>query len=109
MLWGEEIYLLDDQSFFSCLRAVDGKPYYLKHRLPGNLNFSASPVGAAHKIYLLSEEGTTIVLGRGSNIRVIAINKLNETFYASPAIVDDAIYLRGNKHLFCIKKSTRSD
>ena len=109
MLWGEEIYLLDDQSFFSCLRAVDGKPYYLKHRLPGNLNFSASPVGAADKIYLLSEEGTTIVLERGSNIKVIAINKLNETFYASPAIVDDAIYLRGNKHLFCIKKSTRSD
>ena len=109
MLWGEEIYLLDDQSFFSCLRAVDGKPYYLKHRLPGNLNFSASPVGAADKIYLLSEEGTTIVVERGSNIKVIAINKLNETFYASPAIVDDAIYLRGNKHLFCIKKSNLSD
>ena len=105
MLWGEEIYLLDDQSFFSCLRAVDGKSYYLKHRLPGNLNFSASPVGAADRIYLLSEEGATIVLKRGSDVNVIAINKLNEKFYASPAIVGDVIYLRSDEHLFCIKES----
>ena len=101
--------LTKTKDWASFKHAVDGKPYYLKHRLPGNLNFSASPVGAADKIYLLSEEGTTIVLDRGSNIRVIAINKLNETFYASPAIVGDAIYLRGNKHLFCIKKSARPD
>ena len=104
MLWGEEIYLLDDHSFFSCLHAVDGKPYYLKHRLPGNLNFSASPVGASDRIYLLSEEGTTIVLKRGYNVNVIAMNKLNEKCYASPAIVGNAIYLRSNKHLFCIKE-----
>ena len=50
MLWGEEIYLLEDRSFFSCLGATDGARRYLKHRLPGNLNFSASPVGAANRI-----------------------------------------------------------
>ena len=90
MLWGEEIYLLEDQSFFSCLGATDGARRYLKHRLPGNLNFSASPVGAADRIYLLSEAGRMVVLKRGPEIKVLAINKLNETFYASPAIVGDA-------------------
>ena len=107
MLWGEEIYLLEDQSFFSCLGATDGALRYLKHRLPGNLNFSASPVGAADRIYLLSEAGKTVVLQRGPEIKVLAINELDETFYASPAIVGDAIYLRGNKHLFCFAKPSR--
>ena len=107
MLWGEEIYLLEDQSFFSCLGATDGAHRYLKHRLPGNLNFSASPVGAADRIYLLSEAGRTVVLQRGPEIKVLAINEVDEKFHASPAIVGDAIYLRGEKHLFCFAKLDR--
>ena len=107
MVWGEEIYLLEDRSFFSCLRATDGLRHYFKHRLPGSLPFSASPVGAADRIYLLSEKGKTVVLQRGPKLKVLAINELDEAFYASPAIVGDAIYLRGDKHLFCFAKSSR--
>ncbi|MDE0596780.1 MAG: PQQ-binding-like beta-propeller repeat protein [Roseibacillus sp.] len=106
MLWGEEIYVLEDQGFFSCFRATDGERHYVKHRLPGILNFSASPVGAADRIYLLSEIGVTVVLQRGPEFKVLAINKLDETFYASPAIVGNSIYLRGNKHLYCFAKGS---
>lgn len=105
MLWGKEIYLLEDRSFFSCLGAVDGERHYLKHRLPGVLNFSASPVGASDRIYLLSEGGRTVVLKRGPEPEVLAINSLDESFFASPAIVGDEIYLRGDKHLFCFSRS----
>ena len=105
MLWGDELYLLEDQSFFSCLRAVDGERHYLKHRLPGILNFTASPVGAANRIYLLSEEGRMVVLQRGKEINVLAINKLDGKFHASPAIVGDAIYIRGDKHLYCLARA----
>ncbi len=107
MLWGEEIYVLEDQTFFSCLNATDGARHYFKHRLPGGLKFSASPVGAADRIYLLSEEGRTVVLQRGPQVKVLAINDLDEMFYASPAIVGDAIYLRGLEHLFCFAKPSR--
>lgn len=102
MLWGDEIYLLEDRSFFSCLDAVDGERHYFKHRVAGPLNFSASPVGAADRIYLLSEDGKTVVLRRGPKVEVLAINELDETFYASPAIVGDEIFLRGDRHLFCL-------
>ena len=107
MLWGEEIYVLEGKSFFSCLGAIDGEHHYLKHRLPGFLNFSASPVGAADRIYLLSEGGKTVVLQRGQEVKVLAINELDERFHASPAIVGNAIYLRGDKHLFCFAKPSR--
>ena len=70
------------------------------------LNFSASPVGASDRIYLLSEDGRTVVLKRGPRLDVLAVNSLDETFYASPAIVGNEIYLRGDKHLFCFSKSS---
>jgi len=107
MLWGDELYLLEDQSFFSCLGAVDGEQHYLKERLPGILNFTSSPVGAADRIYLLSEAGRTVVLQRGKEVKVLAINEVDEKFHASPAIVGDAIYLRSDKHLFCFAKQER--
>ena len=107
MLWGDEIYLLEDRSFFSCLGATDGTRHYFKHRLPGPANFSASPVGAADRVYLLSEEGRTIVLQRGKELKVLAINELDETFYASPAIVGNAIYLRGDQHLYCFENGVQ--
>ncbi len=107
MLWGEEIYLLEDRSFFSCLGAIDGERHYLKQRLPGSPSFSASPVGAADRIYLLGERGKTFVLQRGKEFKVLAINELDEKFLASPAIVGSAIYLRGDQHLFCFAKSSR--
>jgi hypothetical protein len=33
---------------------------------------------------------------------VLASNKLDDGFDASPALVDDAIYLRGYRYLYCI-------
>ena len=52
------------------------------------------------------EEGRTAVLKRGPQLEVLAVNSLDETFYASPAIVGNEIYLRGDKHLFCFSKSS---
>ncbi len=45
------------------------------------------------------------MLKRGPRREVLAVNSLDETFYASPAIVGNEIYLRGDKHLFCFSKS----
>jgi len=33
---------------------------------------------------------------------VLAKNKLGESIVASPAIADGQLFLRGDKHLFCI-------
>lgn len=104
MLWGNEIYLLEDKNFFSCLRAKDGKQHYLKSRIPRLLHFSASPVGAKDRIYLLSEEGVTVVVQRGPQFKVLAMNELHEKFMASPAIIGDSVILRGNRHLYCFSR-----
>ena len=105
-VWGEEIYLLEDRSFFSCLNAIGGSPHYFKERLPGVLNFSASPTGAKDRIYLLSEDGKGVVLRRGPKLEILAVNELDGTFFASPALVGDSLYLRSHEALYRFSRSS---
>lgn len=106
LLWGEELYVLEDRSFLSCLDAKTGRSHYFKRRLPGTCNFSASPVGAADRIHLLSESGDTYVLKRGTGFEVIGVNRIGEACYASPAVVGNTIYIRSVDHLWCIRDSS---
>ena len=63
----------------------------------------ASPVGAKDRLYLTGRDGTTLVVKRGDKFEVLATNKLGEGVDASPAIVGKQLFLRGEKHLFCIE------
>jgi hypothetical protein len=51
---------------------------------------------------VLGQEGTTVVLTHGPSLEVLATNKLDDRFDASPALVDREIYLRGYKYLYSI-------
>jgi hypothetical protein len=65
--------------------------------------FWASPVYADGKIYCLDAEGTTTVLAAGPKFEILSANKLDGQAQASPAIVDGAIFLRTDTHLYRIE------
>jgi outer membrane protein assembly factor BamB len=99
-----KLYMLTDAGMLSCFEVKTGKPVYQQVRLPKPYNFKASPVGAAGKLYLASEQGDVIVVRMGENFEVLATNTLeDQVFIASPAILDGEIYLRGQNTLFCIR------
>ena len=62
----------------------------------------ASPVAAGEHLIFLSRDGTAEVLARGREFRSVAINKLEDTFAASPAVAGDELYLRGSTFLYCV-------
>ena len=106
MLYDDTLYFLDNnRAILSCFDAVSGKPHYLRERLEGARGFYASPVGAAGRVYLASQQGATLVLKRGPKLEVLATNELDDGFDASPAIAGNEIYLRGRKYLYCIAKN----
>ena len=47
-------------------------------------------------------EGATLVIRSGPKFEVLATNKLDDGFDASPALVDKEIYLRGYQYLYSI-------
>jgi outer membrane protein assembly factor BamB len=99
-----KLYVLTDTGLLSVFEGKTGKAFYQQTRLPKPYNFKASPVGANGKLYLASEEGDVIVVKMGETFEVLATNTLpDETFIATPAIMNGEIYLRGRNTLYCIR------
>jgi outer membrane protein assembly factor BamB len=95
------LYLVTDAGVAKCFKAATGEVIW-RQRLGGR--FSASPVWADGKIYFLSDKGTTTVIPDGAEFKVLSKNELNETCKASPAISQGNIFIRSDKHLYCIGK-----
>ena len=64
--------------------------------------YIASPVAADGHVYVLNEDGETVVLEAGPDARVVSRNALGERALASPAIAHGRIYIRTDQHLFAI-------
>ena len=62
----------------------------------------ASLVSANGLVYFLNDEGATHIVKPGPQFQLIARNELGERCFASPAITDGRIFIRGERHLFCI-------
>jgi len=63
-----------------------------------------SAVLADGLVYIPNDEGTINVIKPGSTYESVAKNNIGERMFASPAISDGKIYLRGTNNLYCISK-----
>jgi outer membrane protein assembly factor BamB len=105
ILYGEFLYLMTDAGLITCIEPKTGTVIY-QTRMPVPAKFTASPVAFEGKILLVSEDGDSFVLKAGQTPEVLKVNSLGEPIYASPAISGGRIFLRGEKHLYCIMKET---
>lgn len=95
-------FLKTNSGILSAFDAKSGKPHFQNQRLDSVPNVFASPVAARGRVYIPGREGTTLVIRSGPTFEVLAKNILDDGFDASPALVDNEIFLRGNKYLYCI-------
>ena len=77
-------------------------------RIPAPATFTASPVAFDGKLLLMSEDGDTYVVKAGPKHEVIATNSVGEPVYASPAISDGMIFIRGEKNLYCVSANLKA-
>jgi outer membrane protein assembly factor BamB len=104
LLYDDTIYFLrHNQNILSRLEPLTGQPRGEPIRLDGITDFIfSSPVGAAGRIYVTGRDGVTVVLRHDRENALIAVNRLSDSFSASPALVDREMYLRGERFLYCI-------
>ena len=86
-----------------CLNAATGELVYEK-RLPRTGGVYASPVVADDKLYYVSRWGGTLVLAAKPEYELLAQNQLEDRrdVNSSPAISNNRLFLRMNRHLYCI-------
>ena len=95
------LYMAGDVGVLSAIDAKTGRRVW-QERTGGV--FTASPVAADGKIYLLSEDGQTIVLAAGAQPRVLARNRLSARQLASPAISGGRMFIRTDDAVIAIGK-----
>jgi outer membrane protein assembly factor BamB len=101
LLIGDLLYMVNEKGVASCLDAETGKHLW-QERLGGA--FSASPIYAGGHIYFCSEEGKTHVMAPGLAAKIAAVNTLDDGCMASPAVADQALFLRTKTHLYRIQQ-----
>jgi outer membrane protein assembly factor BamB len=103
ILVGDYLYILSDGGIMTCLDAKTGAVIYEGGRVPVPATFRASPVAFGDKLLLTSEDGDTFVIRSGPKHEVLRTNPIGEPVWASIALANGQIYLRGAKYLYSIK------
>jgi outer membrane protein assembly factor BamB len=100
-------FLTHYQGILSRVDARTGEDQPGAVRLDGIRNVYASPVAAAGRIYVTDLDGATIVVKSGPAPRLLALNQLSEPISASAAIAGRQLFLRGEKHLYCLEEAEK--
>ena len=93
------VYMANDAGIVTCVDPRSGEKVW-QERIDGI--FTASPVGAEGRVYMVSETGETIVLGAGREPRVLSRNAIGERSVATPALSRGQIFIRTDDHLICV-------
>ena len=99
---GKLYFSQSNQAILSCLDSKTGDEIMDRTRLSGISRIYASPVGARGRVYITGRNGTTLVLQRSEELKMLATNKLDDQFDASPALAGNQLFLRGSNFLYCI-------
>lgn len=95
----ELVFLVDSYGTVTCYEVQTGEKiweYYLE------VPVYASPTLVGEYLYVLDQKGAAHILQAGRKYKRVGKAILGEDTNSSPAFMNDRIYIRTNKHLYCI-------
>ena len=98
---GERFYVVTDNGVLYALDAKTGEMLFGPERLPPG-TYSASPVLADGRLYVVNEDGPASVVAIGDGFEILATNDMESYTLSSPAISGGRIFLRTAEALYCI-------
>jgi len=105
LLYDDILYLVKSNNAILTARdAKTGEAHYGPVRLDGIYEIYSSPVGVSGNVIILGRDGNALVLENGPELKIVRTNTLDDGFDASPAFVDDEMYLRGYRYLYRISE-----
>jgi outer membrane protein assembly factor BamB len=107
IVYGGQLVMVKTGGLVSAYDANTGREAYIQERIAAPGRYFASPVAANGRIYLTSlEDGAVTVLkaGTAKPERLAKNPKLGERVAATPALADNAIYIRTASHLYAFSE-----
>jgi outer membrane protein assembly factor BamB len=97
---GKHVFFVNDNGAGAgCIVAQTGERMWTQ-RL--GRHHSASPLSAGGHLYFLDDDGNTFVVKAAPPFELVSRNALDEACYASPAVSQGQLFIRGLHHLYCI-------
>lgn len=106
IMYGDNAYFITGRGIMTAINAKTGAVKYSNGRVPVPATFTASPIGYGNKIVLFSEDGDAFVIQAGDTYAVVRTNSIGEPIFATPAMAAGKLFIRGEKHLWCIAGSS---
>ncbi len=94
------LYIATSYGVFACFDASDGT---LLWEFDADNGFYSSPVYADGKIFVVDMGGKAYVFNPGREAALISSPEIGEKVFATPVFAEGRIYIKGNRHLFCIQ------
>ena len=101
---GRLYFYKEKSGLLTCLEAATGKPLWETARVEGVNATYASPIAAAGRVYLTDRHGAVVVIADAPALEILATNMVGEGVDATPAAAGDALFVRGERHLFCFSE-----
>lgn len=105
LLSDDRLYFLSsNRGILSCANAQEGSLMFGPERLGSIQGVYSSPVAADGKVYITGRGGKTVVIKDSNEFEVIEENDIGEPVDATIALAGNQLFIRGQKHLFCIEQ-----
>jgi len=95
------LFMVSDGGVASCLQAATGA-FHWSERIGGE--YDASPLCAQGRIYAFSRDGRVPVFRASRDFELLATNRLEDGFMASPAVWGDSLIVRTRSAVYRIAK-----
>ncbi|MCP4645297.1 MAG: PQQ-binding-like beta-propeller repeat protein [bacterium] len=101
----DHVYIATSMGDIVCLDLQTGEEVWLEEFDEG---FYSSPIRIGDLIYVLDLQGTMHIFRTGAEFEVVAQSALGERTFATPAFLDNRIYVRTEDNLICIEGNAGS-
>jgi outer membrane protein assembly factor BamB len=99
------VYTLTETGILNRYDAKTGTQTYKTRIDPAASAFTTSPWAYNGKLFCLSEEGQTFVIGTGDQFQLLRVNDLDDMAQASPALVGERLLIRTEHRLYSIRSA----
>jgi outer membrane protein assembly factor BamB len=96
------VFMVSDHGIATCLDRNTGERLW-QERLGGE--FSSSPILADDKLFFCNREGAVFVIRPSRKFTKIAVNKMDSAIMATPAAVNNELYIRTEKSIYRIQNN----
>lgn len=99
------LYVCSNVGVLTCYELATGELVY-RQRLGGK-SYTASPIAADNRIYLVAENGEVRVVKAGPDFELLAENTIGDICMAVPALSSGRLFIRSQHFLFALQQGAQ--